>query len=526
MSCKNDLTKKDTRRKTPSSDEELSSKNKSNRLGYGRVNGRTTSSSNIRATKSRRFSKSTAKRKSKSAFKFDGSEELSSISRSSSIIKVSKTVPKGKKIRKNNKYSSSEDNDSIASNDSDSTSEYEEPKRKSSSLQQRNKKINNGKTNPATKLDNTTKRKRKWDSSAASEVQSTSTVVKNKEAILFDRTDSVASASSTFETKIDEKHSQSPIDLASKNKQIKKKWRNSDSSELSENENNSSDESKADNSKYNTTKNKSRKRCSRNFFRRQPGRLYQQNSSEDDEHDEICSSSSMSPQPLGDRMPMKTLLQQEPETINMGGEPDTINMGGEPDDDNPSVLMAQNVFSPKAPLAPPANVEPNAEDDENTGEHIVSNNLDDFNLSIHSHVSPDLSPQQFLNPMLKSFENVSLRKSFDGSLNLQNQHIDNIDDMSCISTQRSQSFNVGQMYENYIFSTSNNTNLPVQESYINSVKNIEHSSHINSFQSYYMQQEPCLINENQSDELQQSISLKTAEQSLDNISMLYLIFNT
>lgn len=523
MSCKNDVAKKDIPRKTPSSDEELHSKDRSICSNYSKLNDRATSSSNIRITKSRKFSKSTTKKKSKSSIKSDESEELSNVSRSSSIVKFSRIAQKGKNIFKTKKVSSSEEKDFITSNDSDSTSEYEEPKRKNSSHQIRNKKMNNVKINPATKsVTNTNaKRKRKRVTSTILENQSSNINQKNKETIRFLRNSSLESNTSELESKITNK-SLSPIDGTKKSKQVKRKWKNSDSSDISDNDQNFSDNSKANNSKYETTKIKTNNVI--NFFRRQSSRIYQQNSSEDDEHDEICSSSSMSPQALGNRLAMKKSLQQEPETINMGGEPDTINMGGEPDDDGSSALIAQNVFSPKAPLAPPANFEINAEDDENTNENIVLPNQECFNVSGQNHISPTV--QQFPNPILKSFEESSLRKSFDSFLELQNQQIDNTNDMLCISTQRSQSFTVGQMYDNYICSTSNNTNSSLQKPYINSLKTNDHNtlhSHLNTFQSYYMQQqESCLNNDNHNIELQQSISLKTiTEHNLDNISKFY-----
>lgn len=506
MSCKNESIKRNTRKKTSSSDEDLFPKNQNNCFNFTKTNVRPASASSICASKSKQFTKLGIKKKKKNITKF---VELEDFSNASVLSKKNfKTNQKRKNNSKIDNYSSSEDNNSIELNDSDSTSEYEEPKRKISSIQIRNKKINNGKTTNLKSATNfTIKRKRRLENQSPAN---------NKKVEESD----INNINATELNFIDEKFPK----FSDKCKNVKQKWKTSDSSDISDIEQNLSDDNKG-NINNKDEKDKLNKSCARNFFRRQSGQIYQQNSSEDDEHDEICSSSSMSPQPLGDRIAMKASLQREPETINMGGEPDTINMGGEPDDDGSSALIVQNVFSPKAPLAPPANFEPNAEDDENLNENLNEANQESFNFSSHNNnISPAcLQSQQFHNSIIKNYDESNMPKSFDNSLEIQNQRIDNINEILCGSTQRSQSFNVGQMYNNYICPTSNSANLPILQPYMNSVKNIDQNilhSQLNSYQSYYMQQQKsCSTNDIHNVELQQSISLKTmAEQNLNNIS--------
>uniref|UniRef100_A0A915LKZ8 histone acetyltransferase n=1 Tax=Meloidogyne javanica TaxID=6303 RepID=A0A915LKZ8_MELJA len=141
----------------------------------------------------------------------------------------------------------------------------------------------------------------------------------------------------------------------------------------------------------------------------------EENDNDDEEERSFCSS--VSPQPLGDRLPP---LKEHENLINMGGEPDTINMGGEPDNDdidNATSFSTVGISSYKAPVLITAHPMEEADDElldePPTVEQIRSLNSSEQQQHLSTEVVGGGEFSQNLNVME---ENVNIHRNLDNGL--------------------------------------------------------------------------------------------------------------
>nr|CAD2167110.1 unnamed protein product [Meloidogyne enterolobii] len=147
----------------------------------------------------------------------------------------------------------------------------------------------------------------------------------------------------------------------------------------------------------------------------------EENDNEEEEERSFCSS--VSPQPLGDRLPP---LKEHENLINMGGEPDTINMGGEPDNDdidNATSFSTVGISSYKAPVLITAHPMEEADDElldePPTVEQIRSLNSGEQQQHLSTEVGGGGEFSQNLNVME---ENVNIHRNLDNGLKSLSVH--------------------------------------------------------------------------------------------------------
>uniref|UniRef100_A0A1I8BMJ3 histone acetyltransferase n=1 Tax=Meloidogyne hapla TaxID=6305 RepID=A0A1I8BMJ3_MELHA len=150
----------------------------------------------------------------------------------------------------------------------------------------------------------------------------------------------------------------------------------------------------------------SAKKHKRSSFQRNE---YNETSAEEEDDEERSYCSSVSPQPLGDRLPP---LKEHENLINMGGEPDTINMGGEPDNDdigNATSFSTVGISSYKAPVLITHHMEADDEllDEPPTVEQIRS-------LNSEQHLSTEVGVE--FSQSLNLTENTNIEHRMDNEL--------------------------------------------------------------------------------------------------------------
>nr|CAD2195949.1 unnamed protein product [Meloidogyne enterolobii] len=137
---------------------------------------------------------------------------------------------------------------------------------------------------------------------------------------------------------------------------------------------------------------------------------------DNDEEEERSFCSSVSPQPLGDRLPP---LKEHENLINMGGEPDTINMGGEPDNDdidNATSFSTVGISSYKAPVLITAHPMEEA-DEELLDEPPTVEQLQSLNSGEQQqHLSTEVVGGEFSQSLNVMEENVNSDRNLDNGL--------------------------------------------------------------------------------------------------------------